>query len=307
MRSTASEFCLCRKLFHRIHNAALFIAISCAASLLPATRSNAEVTPADITIRPAEEPVTLFSGGTNTIPLVVESRAQQQTVLDLRLRLLQASSSTAVSLSETPWRKLTILPGQKLLEDAPVTLPAVKGRTRFIIKWFDHTNFLGSTEVLAFPTNLVAELKPLSAGEGELGLFDPGNVLKTVFAAQGVQFVDLGQTGVADFKGKLAIIGPFERPEQSPRDMSSRIKKLAGAGAAVLWIQPPNASERASSVLRPSFQRIDVGRGSIVLVQPELLRAFESSPQAQDTLVSLCKTALKQEQSTLPSDLSDEQ
>jgi hypothetical protein len=179
-------------------------------------------------------------------------------------------------------------------------LPAVRGPTRFIIAWFDKTNHLGNTEITVFPTNILAELKPLSGGDDNLGLYDPANVLKPLLGAQSVSFVDLEQAGVADFDGRLAIIGPFETAEQCPRDMPDRIKTLAGKGAAIVWIQPPRATRRLAEPLRPSFERLAVGTGSVVLAQPQILDELKSSPKAQHTLVSLCKIAVNREPLTFP-------
>ena len=43
--------------------------------------------------------------------------------LALRARLYQASSATAIPLSETPWKRLEVLPGQTVLESALIACP----------------------------------------------------------------------------------------------------------------------------------------------------------------------------------------
>ena len=77
-------------------------------------------------------------------------------------RISQASSATAVSLGERPWKELQVLPGQTVLESAQLDFPAVKAETKFLVQWVQNSNsVIGKTEVLVYPTNLLHELKLL--------------------------------------------------------------------------------------------------------------------------------------------------
>jgi hypothetical protein len=201
-------------------------------------------------------------------------------------------------LGEAPWKKLPVLPGQTVLESATLTFPSVKAETRFLVQWLEGTNTLiGTTEVLVYPPDLLKELKPL-LGEEPLGVFDPQNQLKPLLKAAAVECQDLEDTGLENFHGKLAIIGPFSTRAQMRESHANRsVKALAQKGAAVVWIQPPPA-KRAQ--LKPSFYTVPEGKGAVVVVQPDLVANLAVSPQAQLNLIQFARVALHPEPAQLP-------
>ena len=156
-----------------------------------------------------EEPLHLYRRRA-TINVRFRNPSASPVAADLRTRLYQASSATAAPLGEAPWKKLAVLPGQTVLESATATFPAVKAETRFLVQWLDGTNqVIGVTQVLGYPPDLLKELKPL-AGDDPLGVLDPQNQLKPLLKAAAVEFQDLEDTGLENYHGKLAIIGPFQ-------------------------------------------------------------------------------------------------
>ncbi len=254
--------------------------------------------PGEVKLTSATEPVRVFSGGSGLCPTVWKNTGDTAITMDVRLRLFQTTSATAVELDEKPWKKLTVLSGQTVLESAALDFPAVKAETKFVIQWTESTNrVLGKTEVLAYPTNLLAELKTLAGEDQPVGVFDPGNALKPLLKLAKVGFNDLENSGVAVFTGKLAIIGPFETRNQMPADLAERIAKLAGKGVGVVWLQPPPALH---AKLQPTFYTVPVGVGAVVVVQSALVAGLANDPQAQLNLLHCCRLARHPESLTLP-------
>src|SRR5215472_6038703 len=76
-------------------------------------------------VQPDLEPCHLFAGAGRRIPLVWHNADDRAVTNDVRLRLYQTSSTTAAPLVERFWKRLTVLPGQIVLETASLELPAV--------------------------------------------------------------------------------------------------------------------------------------------------------------------------------------
>lgn len=286
----------------------------------------------ELQVVPASEPTRIFAGAARSFPVVWQNTGDTTVTTEVRMRLLQASSATTTTLGEWTWKKLQILPGQTITERATLDFPEVKAETRFLVKWLEGTNRanlppheprgsgresapsnppasesrltsaatignFGITEVLVYPTNLLAELKSLAGEDQPVGVFDPANTLKPMLKAAGVESEDLQDSGVADFRGKLALLGPFNSREQMPGDLGERIEKLARKGAGVVWLQPPPAPR---AKLQPSFRTVPVGEGAVLVVQPSLVTNLADNPQAQLNLLHCCHLALKPEPPRLP-------
>ena len=229
---------------------------------------------------------------------VVWHNAGDKTVeTEIRARMLQTSSATAVQLSELPWKKLQVLPGQTVIESAQLDFPPVKAETKFLIQWLENSNsVLGQTEVLVYPTNLLAELKPL-AGDQALGVFDPQNQLKPLLKNLKLEFTDLENLDLENFSGRLAIIGPFQSQAQMRDGLGKQIQALAKKGAAIVWLQPPPEKR---SRLQPSFYSVSMNTNAVVVVQPELVADLPGNPQSQLNLIYFCKLALHPQPPALP-------
>ena len=246
---------------------------------------------------PDKEPQRVFAGERRRITVVFHNPQGSAVDADLHTRLYQASSATALLLGDAPWKKLEVLPGQTVLESATMTFPAIKAETRFLVKWLEGTSRVaGTTEVLVYPQDLLKSLKPL-AGEEPLGVLDPQNQLKPLLKAVAVEFQDLEDTAMEDYQGKLAIIGPFQSRAQMPEEAGDRIKKMAGRGVAVVWIQPPPEKRQE---LKPSFYTVPENTNAVVVVQPDLVSGLPDHPQAQLDLIYFCKRALAPEPLRLP-------
>lgn len=248
---------------------------------------------------PAKEPQPVFAGLARNLTVLWHNAGTQPVIADVRMRVFQTTSATAVQLGERLWKKLQILPGQTLLESARLDFPAVKARTTFLIQWLENTNrIIGVTEIRVYPTNLLEVLQPL-AKDHSLGVFDPQNQLKPLLKNAGVDFVDLGSTELEHFSGKLAVIGPFASKAHVPDGLAKQIKTLARKGVAVVWILPPNTSEK----LLPSFYLVPKGRGVVVVAQANMVSDLAANPESQLNLLYFCGLALHPRFLSLP-DLS---
>jgi hypothetical protein len=255
---------------------------------------------ARLQLLPDQEPQRVFAGEARKITVVWHNAGDQSAGADVRTRLYQASSATAAPLSEKPWKKIEILPGQTVLESAPMDFPAVNAETHFLIQWLEGTNHvIGKTEVLVYPTNLLSELKPL-LGEENFGVLDPNNELKPLLKQNHVEFLDLGDASLEDFQGKLAIIGPFLTKAQMHEGLAPAIQKIARKGMAVVWIQPTSGPK---DQIKPSFYIVPEGKGAVVVVQPDLVANLPENPRSQFNLIYFCRLALNPQPPALP-DLS---
>jgi hypothetical protein len=244
---------------------------------------------AQLDVLPDKAPQRVFAGDARKITVTWRNAGDKAVDADMRIRLYQASSATAAPLSEKNWKKIEILPGQTVLESASVDFPAVNAETRFLIQWLEGTNHvLGKTEVLVYPTNLLAELKIL-VGEENFGILDPNDELKPLLKQNHVEFSDLGEMALEDFQGKLAIIGPFQTKAQMREGLAQTIQKIARKGAAIIWLQPPPGPK---DQIKPSFYIVPEGKGSIVVVQSDLVARLPENPKSQLNLVYFCKLAL---------------
>ena len=256
-----------------------------------------EVVCAQLQLLPDQEPQRVFAGDARKITVVWHNAGDKTANAEIHTRLCQTSSATAVPLTETLWKQLQVLPGQTIIESAALNFPAVKAETRFLLQWLEGTNrVFGKTEVLVYPTNLLGELKPL-IGEDILGVLDPNNELKPLLRQNRVDFLDLAKTSLEDFQGKLAIIGPFQSKAQMREGLAQTIQRIAGKGAAVIWIQPPSGPKEK---VKPSFYIVPEGKGVVVVVQSDLVAGLSDNPRSQFNLIYFSKLALHPEPFLLP-------
>jgi len=271
--------------------------ISMLSLLLLALQLPAQTNGPALQLRPDPEPQRVFAGAARAVTVVWHNDGPQLAEADISARLIQTTSATAVRLGETPWKKLQVLPRQTVIEAAALDFPAVKAETKFVVQWLAGTNeILGKTEVLVYPTNLLAELKPLAGDDGP-GLYDPQNQLKPLLKLLKLRFTDLQNGGLEDYSGKLAIIGPFSSRSQLREGLADRLKTMAKKGVAVVWLQPP--PEKTDKPI-PSFYSVTAGTNAVVVVQPELVADLAENPQSQRNLICFCHLALTPEPLVLP-------
>lgn len=252
---------------------------------------------APLQLVPDREAQCVFAGGARVIGVTWKNSGVAAVAAGIRVRVYQTTSATAVLWREAAWKTLQVLPGQTVVESARLDFPDVQAETKFLVQWLAGTNeLLGVTAVRVYPTNLLAELKPL-AGPGPIGVLDPQNELKPLLKNLRIGFEDLGDSHLENFSGRLAIVGPFATRAQMRGGLAGEIKQAARRGAGVVWLRPP--ADPAAGLL-PSFYSVPENTNSVVVVQPELVAGLPDNPQAQQNLVDFCRLALNPEPLTLP-------
>lgn len=251
-----------------------------------------------------------FAGDTRTISVTFNNPDGRDFNGQIRTRMLQAGSATAVLISEAPWRCIAVPSGETVLESASLNFPAVNAETEFLVQWLENSNhIIGTTPVWIYPTNLLQTLLPF-VGVTNLGVFDPNNRLTPLLKSQGIEFADLGERELNHFGGKLAIIGPFESRTQMSEGLTARIETMARNNVAVVWILPPDAAasrcfenldmSAARLNLLPPFYFVQKSRTAVAVVQPGVVAGLAANPRSQLNLIALCEQALYPKPMSLP-------
>jgi hypothetical protein len=256
---------------------------------------------AQLELLPLRLPHQVFAGPAVPVETTWRNPGREPFDAVVRVKLFQASSATAVPVAEFPWKRLQVLPGQTVLESATLQLPAVRAETLFLLKWVAGSNtVLGTSELLAYPTNLLAQLGPL-AGGSPLGVFDPQDNLKPLLKAAAVPFTDLQDARAEGFEGSLVVAGPFQNTRELRNGLAAQLKAMAAKGAALLWIQPPpEPAASPGEPLKPTFYTVPEGKGSVMVVQAALVDNPARNPQSQLNLLQLARLALHPEPPRLP-------
>jgi len=245
---------------------------------------------------PGDKPAGIFSGKPSSTSVTFSNSSDQDFNSVIRTRIYQTSSATVAPVSKAAWKTLRVLPQQTVLESVRLNFPAVKAETKFVVQWLENTNrVIGTTEVWVYPTNLLGELKSLLKID-EFGVLDPNNELKPVLQQDGVPYLNLEEKVLEDFRGRLAIIGPFHSPAQMREGLAKSLQKIAAAGVAVVWLQPPGSPEE----IMPSFYVVPGTKAAVVIAQADLTAHFAESPQSQLNLVRFCRLALNPEPFLIP-------
>ena len=256
-----------------------------------------QLLPAQLEVIPATQPQRTFSGPGRNLAITWHNNSQERIKANISLRLVQLTSALSAEWSFEPWKTMELLPGQLVLETTVIDFPFVRAETPFLLQWLDPSRkVLGSTHVLLYPTNLLGELRSLG-GALPIGVMDPAGQLKPLLVQNGVEFLDLDQTGDTRFEGRLALLGPFPSGVQAPAGLGFRIKALARKGAGVVWLQPPPDPREP---IQPSFYTVPGGRGTVVVVQAGLITDLAANPESQLNLLRLARLALNPQPFTLP-------
>ncbi len=253
--------------------------------------------PAQLERVPDAAPIAVFGGQAQRVPAIFHNPSTHSVEAEVTLRLLQAGSSTTVPVATKSWKTLRLLPGETVLESAAVDFPAVRAESRFLVRWVaGNERVLGTTDLDVHPTNLLTGLTAL-AGEAGVGVFDPTQRVKPLLRQAGVVFVDLERTDLEDFDGLLALFGPFAAGEPVADRLMDRLAGRCKQGLAAVWIQPPVGRRPP---FEPSFYRVPLGRGAVVVAQDSLVRDLAERPDAQSNLVRLAQWPVHPQPLTLP-------
>ncbi|MEN9572691.1 MAG: hypothetical protein RL514_546 [Verrucomicrobiota bacterium] len=238
-------------------------------------------------LRPSE-PQHVFADGARAVEVRFHNATAETARVEVRLQLLQLTSATAAPVGGVrAWKTLTVLPGQTVVESAPVAFPSVRVATRFAARWLGAGgNVLGVTEVWAHPDDCFEQLKNL-LGEQPIGVQEHDGGLRATLTARGLTVVALNSAvSWEEFRGRLA----FRVSDRDSAQDESAFLTAAKAGLAVVWLQTtPTTSPPAA----PVAERERHGRGSLVVAPAALLAHLDHSVTAQLTLLRLAELALK--------------
>jgi hypothetical protein len=186
----------------------------------------------------------VFAGQARPITVVWRNISDKTVDTEIRARLYQTTSATAIPLSEKLWKKIEILPGQTVLESAQVDFPEVRAGTVFLIQWLEDTNrVIGKTEVLVYPTNLLKELKPL-LGEDIPAVLDPNDELKPLLEAN---WLSLGHSNQKPKCAKVWRNPSRELPERAQPWSGFNRQRKRRTKSNRRFTSSPKARERWSS------------------------------------------------------------
>lgn len=253
--------------------------------------------PARLVVVSSDPVPAVFGGGPRQIRILVRNPAQTTATVQVQYQILQTATALAAPASGLlPWKRLTVLPEQTIVDLVPMSFPLVGGETRYVVRWLDAAeSVLGTTEVLVYPTNLLFELKPLADGRS-LGLFDPDNQIKPLLREMNAEFDDLENSGLEHFTGRLAVLGPFAAGQPSPAHLVPTSRRLAKTGVNLVFLTP---MEPGSLMLEPATTVAGFGTGTIVVCRSVTLNHFDENPLAQLNLVRLARLAVKRDQPDL--------
>lgn len=88
---------------------------------------------------PTAEPARVFAG-VRALDVRWQNTGDTDVGADMSRRLTQATSGTAFTLGERPWKRLHIPRRQTVLEHAALDFPEVATETRFLIQRIEGTN-----------------------------------------------------------------------------------------------------------------------------------------------------------------------
>jgi hypothetical protein len=245
-----------------------------------------------------EQPSAVFGGGARAVQITFRNSGERPVETSLRTRLFQLSSATRMPVAEAqPWKRLTVLGGQTVLETARLKFPEVRAITKFEVRWLDDADrAAGQTPITVYPTNLLKQLAVI-VGDKLPGIFDPHEQLTPLLRALKVEFDDLTEGArLETWCGRLAILGPFDVKQPSPRELQKRAMAMAARGVNVLLLtsqhEPADSAVRAPHALRSAVIIRPVGTACVVNAANELVAGLATQPLAQEKLLELSRLAV---------------
>ncbi len=245
-----------------------------------------------------EQPPAVFGGEARAVQITFRNSGERAIETSLKTRLFQFSSATRMPVAESePWKRLTVLGGQTVLETARLKFPEVRAVTRFEVRWLDDADrAVGQTLVTVYPTNLLKQLAVI-AGDKPPGIFDPHEQLTPLLRALKVEFDDLTEGArLETWRGRLAILGPFDVKQAAPRDVQKRAAALAARGVNVLLLpanyERADSAVRAPNALRSAVIIRPVSGARVVTAAGELVAGLATQPLAQEKLLELARLAV---------------
>lgn len=242
---------------------------------------SAAVSAAEVSITLREKPALVFSGEKQVVPLIVKNGGEDHKA-SLEYRVFQLATGVAAPVGQqTKWKEIPLHAGQSVLESFSLSLPEVKSRTSFAIKFFEDSASVGSVVIEAFQPNLLSQLKETFA-EHQLLVFDENDRFAPALAKAGIEFSRIKGLDSPILTEKPAIIfaGGFVSPEL--------ISDLSKAAVGIIHLQ-----KGGRELDRLPIEGEMKNRAFVVSIEPTLLADFASSPAAQINFLRAAQYALR--------------
>ena len=233
----------------------------------------------------------VFADGVRAVEVRFRNPAPELVQVALRVQLLQLTSTTAVPVGgPRVWKTLAVQPGQTVLENATIEFPKLRASTRFAVRWLGADDKVhGVTTLWVHPDSLLDTLKTLAGGQ-PVGLADDAGLLRKTLAARKIPISDLHSAeSWNEFRGRLALV--TSKPATDGDELRLEAAALARAkdGLPLIWFRPP---PKLAPPPPPLIERLQLGRGNVVLAPTATLTDLEISPAAQLALLRLVELAL---------------
>lgn len=255
--------------------------------LVLASLASASVQSDTLVVWTEPKPALVFSGENQSVRLFAKNPSASALRLKVDTRLYQVATSVAAPLAERgKWRELVMESGQTIVEEFPISLPAIRTPTSFLIKFYEEGNAeeIGSVSLLAYPDDLLSELKEV-AKTHQLALVDEENLLAPTLTNLdfGVVRGSLEERVQSDKPILLIVVAP------KGSDFMRASEDLSKWTAGVLWVRRPNPAKLDELPV----EEIRKGAVSMLAMDRSLLDGFKQSPSAQLNLLRGLRRVLK--------------
>ena len=231
----------------------------------------------------------VFGGEPETIEVRVQrpsAAGTERTEFAICFRLFLESSGVLAPIGPArAWKRLSLLPGQTLIEHASVEFPAVKRVSYGLVRWeTEEGNGLGSTRVRVLPTDLIAELRTLTDGDS-VGVVEASTAMAALLERAGLSAEDLTDLPQRP-EARVILVLPGEVAETRPEVLARRVGAWVELGRIVVWFKVDAFGEMGVwAEKRP-------GQGSFVTADAAMVRRLDTA-EAQWRLVNLMRWATR--------------
>jgi hypothetical protein len=232
-------------------------------------------------------PALVFSGENRSVRLFIKNSNDSAVRLKVDTRLYQVATAVAAPLGErAKWKELVMEAGQTIVEEFPISLPAVRTATSFLVKFYEEgrDEEIGSVSLLAYPEDLLSELKEV-AKTHQVVLVDEENLLAPTLTNLNFEVVrgSLDERAQSDKPILLIVVAP------KGSDFKRASEDLSKWTAGVLWVRRPSPLKLDELPM----EEIRKGGVSILAMDRSLLDNFKQSPSAQLNLLRGLRRILK--------------
>ena len=234
--------------------------------------STAASAPAPLVFPPDGSTSVVFGGKPQTFEVRVQrpssagaAPVSERTEFAISFRLFQEASGVAAPLGPArAWKRLSLLPGQTLIEKVSVEFPAVKQVSNGLVRWeTEDESGLGSTRVRVVPADLITELKTLTGGDS-VGVVESSAAMAGLLERAGLAVEDLTDLPQRP-EAQVILVMPGELAETRPELLARRMGSWIELGRTVVWFKSDSFGETGTlggEAPRPRFVG-DCGCGDV--------------------------------------------